>query len=67
MEIILFKIYLIIKKKMNLKENGFTIGDLLISIIVLSLSFFIISNLLKGDNNNSAILKIYNNNENIDY
>tara|TARA_B100000900_G_C20499816_1_gene683234 strand:+ start:280 stop:438 length:159 start_codon:yes stop_codon:yes gene_type:complete len=52
---------------MNLKENGFTIGDLLISIIVVSLSFFIISNLLKGDNNNSAILKIYNNNENINY
>ena len=52
---------------MNLKENGFTVGDLLILIIVFSLSFFIISNLLKGNNNKSAILKIYTNNEYVNY
>ena len=46
---------------MNLKERGITVGDLLIFIIVVLISFFSISK-IKNDNSQKSISYVFINN-----
>tara|TARA_B100001113_G_scaffold5576_1_gene4678 strand:- start:228 stop:419 length:192 start_codon:yes stop_codon:yes gene_type:complete len=49
------------KLKMNLKERGITVGDLLIFIIVVLISFFSISK-IRNDNSQKSLSYFFMNN-----
>ncbi len=46
------------KIKMNLKERGFTVGDLIILLVLILFSFFIV-NKIKDSKNQKQITNIY--------
>ena len=49
------------KLKMNFKERGITVGDLLIFIIVVLISFFSISK-IRNDNSQKSLSYVFMNN-----